>query len=95
MGCRLSSSRLKGKSPLAMELIADRYRNGWGTPGSCGESAGSSFHEDSLERNYFSGDGVRFPSGRREAARVAYEELDQQTSSRRPAPGPERWCSSR
>ena len=28
IGCRLSSSRLKGKSPLAMELIADRYRNG-------------------------------------------------------------------
>jgi hypothetical protein len=28
MGRRLSSSRLKGKSPLAMELIANRYRNG-------------------------------------------------------------------
>src|SRR6516164_7350882 len=28
MGCRLSSSRLKGKSPLAMELITDRYRKG-------------------------------------------------------------------
>jgi hypothetical protein len=27
MGCKLSSRRLKGKLPLAMELIGDRYRN--------------------------------------------------------------------
>ena len=39
MGCRLGSSRLKGKSPLAMELIADRYRKAGARLGSCGESA--------------------------------------------------------
>ena len=71
MGCRLSSSRLKGKSPLAMELIADRYRNGSGTPGSPAARVRRSFHEDSLERNsrpprrprdgwHFSDDGVPF-----------------------------------
>ena len=32
---------------------------------------------------------------RREAARVAHEALDQQTSSRRPMPESDRWCSSR
>jgi len=52
MGCRLSSSRLKGKSPLAMELIADRYRNGSGTPGSPAARVRRSFHEDSLEWNF-------------------------------------------
>ena len=33
--------------------------------------------------------------GRRETARVTHEELDQPTSSRRPTPESDRWCSSR
>jgi hypothetical protein len=50
MGCRLSSSLLKGKSPLAMELIAERYRKAEARLGPAARVR-RSFQEDSLERN--------------------------------------------
>ena len=43
----------------------------------------------------FLGRWSKISPGRREAARVAHEELDQPTSSRRPAPESDMWCSSR
>lgn len=51
IGCRLSSSQLKGKSPLAMELIADRYRNGWGAPGILRRESCARSTRISIERN--------------------------------------------
>jgi hypothetical protein len=71
MGCRLSSRRLKGKLPLAMELIGDRYRNSWGAPEVLRRECGARFtrirsrgtlgrRERPRDGCHFSGDGVRF-----------------------------------
>jgi hypothetical protein len=106
MGCRFEfkpvERKITSRHGVDSRPLSERLRHDWGPAARVRRS----FHEDSLERNSrpprktkgrlsFLRRWSTISPGRREAARVAREELDQPTSSRSPTPESHRWCSSR